>query len=55
MEGRASVPSAWPAPFTIDASADVGFIDLGHGHFVRAAVGSEPAALRAFARPREVA
>jgi peptide/nickel transport system ATP-binding protein len=55
MEGRASIPSAWPAPFTIDATADVGFVDLGQGHYVRAAVGSAPEALRAFARPREVA
>jgi len=55
MEGRASIPSAWPAPFTIDGAADVGFIDLGQGHYVRAAIGTTPSILRARARPRELA
>jgi peptide/nickel transport system ATP-binding protein len=55
MEGRASIPSAWPAPFTIDDGADVGFIDLGQGHYVRAAIGTTPSTLRARARPRELA
>ena len=39
MEGRASNPAAWPAPFTINPSADdrrIGLIDLGDDHFVRA-------------------
>jgi peptide/nickel transport system ATP-binding protein len=36
MEGRASDPGAWPAPFTIDAAAQPMLIDLGDGHFVRA-------------------
>jgi peptide/nickel transport system ATP-binding protein len=36
-EGRASNPAMWPAPFTIDAGTDPGMIDLGEGHFVRAA------------------
>ncbi|HEX9460992.1 MAG TPA: ABC transporter ATP-binding protein [Alphaproteobacteria bacterium] len=37
MEGRASVPSAWPQPFTLDGKTRADFIDLGDGHFVRAA------------------
>ena len=36
MEGKASIPSAWPEPFTIDGSHDLGLIDLGEGHYVRA-------------------
>jgi peptide/nickel transport system ATP-binding protein len=36
-EGRASDPSAWPAPFTIDADNHPGMVDLGNGHLVRAA------------------
>jgi len=38
MEGRASEPSAWPMPFTIDAFTRdrIGLVDLGGGHFVRA-------------------
>ena len=39
MEGRSSEPAAWPAPFTIDATSngnDMGLIDLGDDHFVRA-------------------
>jgi peptide/nickel transport system ATP-binding protein len=36
MDGRASVPSAWPEPFTVDAGHDPGFVNLGDGHFVRA-------------------
>jgi len=37
MEGKASIPSQWPAPFTIDGVRPVRMIDLGDGHFVRAA------------------
>jgi peptide/nickel transport system ATP-binding protein len=39
MEGRASDPAAWPPPFTINPSNNdrqVGLIDLGNNHFVRA-------------------
>ena len=35
-EGRASDPSAWAAPFTIDRANHPGMIDLGNGHLVRA-------------------
>ena len=37
MEGKASIPSEWPAPFTIDGSKELDLIDIGNGHLVRAA------------------
>ncbi len=40
MEGRASVPSAWPQPFMLDGKVKATLIDLGDGHFVRAAEGT---------------
>ncbi|MGQ0653629.1 MAG: dipeptide ABC transporter ATP-binding protein [Betaproteobacteria bacterium] len=36
MEGKASDPGAWPAPFRLDGTTAVGMIDLGHEHLVRA-------------------
>jgi peptide/nickel transport system ATP-binding protein len=36
MEGKASDPAAWPAPYTIEPSTPMSLIDLGEGHFVRA-------------------
>lgn len=36
MDGRASTPSAWPAPFTVTEADQLDFVDLGEGHFVRA-------------------
>ncbi len=36
MEGRASDPAAWPSPFTVNGSAQLAFVELGGGHFVRA-------------------
>jgi len=36
MEGRASEPEAWPAPFTIDDQYRPRLIELKNGHFVRA-------------------
>ncbi len=36
MDGRASVPEAWPSPFTVTVGAAPGVYDLGDGHFVRA-------------------
>ena len=36
MEGRASDPAAWPAPYTVDGSRTLTMVDLGDGHFVRA-------------------
>ena len=36
MEGRASDPAEWPAPFTIDGERAPHLVDLGDDHFVRA-------------------
>ena len=36
MADRASDPSAWPAPFTLNGTARPHLIDLGDGHLVRA-------------------
>ena len=36
MEGRASRPGAWPAPFTVGPGTRARLVDLGDGHFVRA-------------------
>ncbi len=52
MEGRASMPDLWPAPFTVDSKTDATLIDLGGGHLVRAARGSDHSLLRSCARPR---
>ena len=34
-EGRASDPTAWPAPYTIDHRHVAHLVDIGEGHFVR--------------------
>lgn len=36
MEGKASIPAAWPAPFRIDFQNQPGLVDIGHNHWVRA-------------------
>ena len=36
MEGRASDPDAWPAPFRLERSAQTHLLDIGDNHFVRA-------------------
>ncbi|MFI4987395.1 MAG: ABC transporter ATP-binding protein [Alphaproteobacteria bacterium] len=36
MEGKASTPAAWPAPFTVDGMGHAVLRDIGSGHFVRA-------------------
>ncbi|MDW8470059.1 MAG: ABC transporter ATP-binding protein [Burkholderiales bacterium] len=36
MEGRASDPAAWPAPFRFAPGEQAPMLDLGNGHFVRA-------------------
>ncbi len=41
MEGKASNPALWPAPFTIDGTTRPALIDLGDGHFVRAAASAD--------------
>ncbi|WP_374378112.1 dipeptide ABC transporter ATP-binding protein [Dongia sp.] len=38
MEGKTSVPSLWPAPFTIDADNQPTLVDIGNDHWVRAAL-----------------
>jgi peptide/nickel transport system ATP-binding protein len=38
MDGRASNPADWPAPFTVDKSRRPRLIDMGDGHQVRAAL-----------------
>ena len=47
MAGKASIPSEWPRPYTVDGSARLGLIDLGEGHFVRAAEQADASELRA--------
>ncbi len=36
MEGKASIPSEWPAPFTLQGHQTLEMIDMGNGQFVRA-------------------
>ena len=36
MEDKTSLPSAWAAPFTIDADNQPTLVDIGNGHWVRA-------------------
>ena len=36
MEGRASLPGAWPAPFTADGGGRTRLVEAEAGHFVRA-------------------
>ena len=45
MEGKASDPRAWPAPFRLDGSAPVGMIDLGNDHHVRVHEGANASEL----------
>jgi peptide/nickel transport system ATP-binding protein len=47
MAGRASLPEAWPEPFTIKAEAVLGMIDIGGGHLVRASRAPSEAELAA--------
>ena len=44
MGGKASVPSHWPAPFTIDADNQPSLVDIGDDHWVRAAISIRSAA-----------
>jgi len=36
MAGKASIPAAWPKPFTIDESSTPELVEIEPGHFVRA-------------------
>jgi peptide/nickel transport system ATP-binding protein len=38
MGGKASIPGAWPAPFTIDPDNQPALVDIGDDHWVRAAI-----------------
>jgi len=44
MGGKASIPTAWPAPFTIDADNQPSLVDIGDDHWVRAAISIRSAA-----------
>jgi peptide/nickel transport system ATP-binding protein len=46
MEGKASIPSAWPLPFRLDGSVRAGMIDIGDKHFVRAHADVDASELR---------
>ena len=46
MEGKASIPAAWPMPFRLDGVAPMGMLDIGNRHFVRAHAGTDVAELR---------
>ncbi|GAB4190065.1 MAG: ABC transporter ATP-binding protein [Thalassobaculales bacterium] len=35
LDGKASVPAAWPAPYTVDREHRPGMVDIGDGHLVR--------------------
>ncbi|OUS16727.1 ABC transporter ATP-binding protein [Rhodospirillales bacterium 47_12_T64] len=41
LASKASIPSKWPAPFTVDEVNKMEMFDLGGGHFVRACKGSD--------------
>jgi peptide/nickel transport system ATP-binding protein len=45
MEGKASNPAAWPAPFGVDGSAQLEMLDLGDEHYVRAHAGANASEL----------
>ena len=45
MEGKASIPAEWPAPFAIREGAEMALIDLGDGHYVRADIHADRQAL----------
>jgi peptide/nickel transport system ATP-binding protein len=44
LEGKASIPSAWPAPFTIDPDRRPGMVEVYDGHWVRAGIDVRSAA-----------
>ncbi|NIA71669.1 ABC transporter ATP-binding protein [Pelagibius litoralis] len=52
MQGRASDPTAWPAPFGIDGEHAMTMVDLGGGHQVRARADAAPELL--LCRPQPV-
>jgi peptide/nickel transport system ATP-binding protein len=46
MEGKASDPRAWPAPFRLDGSTRASMLDIGANHLVRAHEGADFSELR---------
>ncbi|WP_422369338.1 dipeptide ABC transporter ATP-binding protein [Pelagibius sp.] len=46
MQGRASDPTAWPAPFTIDGQHRMTLVEIGDGHYVRARADGKPEVMR---------
>ncbi|HVI91136.1 MAG TPA: ABC transporter ATP-binding protein [Dongiaceae bacterium] len=38
MEDKASIPAAWPSPFTIDENARPGLVEIAKDHWVRAGI-----------------
>jgi peptide/nickel transport system ATP-binding protein len=46
MEGKASDPTAWPAPFRLDGSGSASLIDIGASHYVRASQNADISELR---------
>jgi peptide/nickel transport system ATP-binding protein len=46
MEGKASDPRAWPAPFRLEEGARAGMLDVGANHLVRAHEGADFSELR---------
>jgi peptide/nickel transport system ATP-binding protein len=44
MGGKASIPAAWPAPFTIDTEHHPTLVDIGDDHWVRAGISIRSAA-----------
>ena len=47
MMDKHSDPSAWPAPYTVNGATTLSMLDLGDGHFVRAADTAGAAEVRA--------
>ncbi|KKJ77092.1 ABC transporter ATP-binding protein [Kiloniella litopenaei] len=45
LEGKASVPENWPAPFTVNEQHEMAMVDLGGGHYVRVHKGTESDAI----------
>jgi len=41
MEGKASDPDAWPAPFRFEGAVQTHLLDIGASHFVRAHAGAD--------------
>jgi peptide/nickel transport system ATP-binding protein len=46
MEGKASDPTAWPAPFRLDGTTDAALLDVGANHLVRASQNADLSELR---------